>query len=71
MPLDTMADSYCRKCHGRNHLVFFAPVFVAGIDARNSTPHPIGVGTHICFDCAESRGWIDWKTGNLKQGVTL
>lgn len=65
------ADSYCRKCQGRNHLVFFAPVFVAGIDARNGQKHETGVGTHICFDCANRQGWIDPRNGNLKQGVAL
>lgn len=65
------ADSYCRKCGGKNHIVFFAPVFVSGIDARNGAKHDIGIGSHVCFECAETRNWIDRKTGNLKQGVQL
>lgn len=63
-------DSYCRKCDGKNHAVFFAPVFVYGMDARDSSRHAIGVGTHICLDCAISHGYAD-KQGNLKSGVTL
>lgn len=63
-------DSYCRKCHGKNHVAFFAPVFVAGIDARNGSKHEQGVGTHICVPCAISHGFAD-SQGNLKPGVRL
>lgn len=66
----TMPDSHCRKCDGRNHMVFFAPVFVAGIDARNGAKHETGVGTHICLNCAIAHGFSDTQ-GNLKAGVTL
>jgi hypothetical protein len=63
-------DSYCRKCNGKNHVVFFAPVFVVGLDCRDSTPHATGVGTHICLDCAIKAGFAD-RQGNLKPGVVL
>lgn len=74
----TMPDSYCRKCDGKNHWVFFAPVFVAGIDARDSavdsrgvrSRHPVGIGTHICMDCAISHGFANAR-GELKEGVAL
>lgn len=64
-------ETYCRKCGDKNSLVFFAPVFVAGVDARDSSKHQTGIGTHICFACAMSRGWIDHASGNLKTGVAL
>lgn len=66
----TMPDSYCRKCNGKNHWVYFAPVFVAGMDCRDSTRHPVGIGTHICMDCAMALGYAD-SQGFLKDGVTL
>lgn len=66
----TIPDSHCRKCDGKNHWVFFAPVFVARMDARDSTPHEIGIGTHICMDCAIALGFAD-SQGLLKEGVTL
>lgn len=65
-----MPDSYCRKCNGKNNAVFFAPVFVAGIDARNGARHETGVGTHICMECAIASGFANSR-GELKQGVTL
>ena len=66
----TFPDSYCRKCNGKNHVVFFAPVFVAGMDARNSAKHETGIGTHICITCAISHGFADMQ-GNLLAGVSL
>ena len=66
----TFPDSYCRKCTGKNHVVFFAPVFVAGMDARNSEKHETGIGTHICIACAISHGFAD-SQGNLRAGITL
>lgn len=63
-------DSYCRKCNGKNHMVFFAPVFVAGRDARGNGPHPVGIGTHICVECAIAHGLAD-SQGQLKAGVAL
>lgn len=48
----------CRKCGVKNPLVYFAPVSVNG------------KGTCICFNCAESRNWLD-VNGNIKKGVTL
>ena len=64
-------DSYCRKCASKNGTVFLAPVFVAGIDARDGSHHPVGIGTHICLECAESRDWIDTRTGNVRADTTL
>ena len=64
------ADSYCRKCGDKNHIVFFAPVFVAGMDARDSSKHSIGVGTHICLECAIAHGFAN-SWGELKPGVAL
>jgi len=48
----------CRKCGAANPMVYFAPVV---IDA---------VGTCICFDCAESRLWLD-RNGDLRHGIEL
>jgi hypothetical protein len=66
----TFPDSYCRKCHGKNNVVFFAPVFVAGMDARDSSRHDVGVGTHICLSCAIAHGFANSR-GELKAGVSL
>lgn len=67
----TSPDSYCRKCGGKNHCVMFAPVFVAGMDARSATRcDGRGIGTHICLDCAISHGFADAQ-GYLKPGVAL
>jgi len=68
--MNPFPDSYCRKCDGKNHVVFFAPVFVAGMDARNSAKHEIGIGTHICMECAIGHGFAD-SQGNLRAGITL
>ena len=65
----TLPDSYCRKCGGLNHWVYFAPVCVPGMDARTSKPGET-VGTHVCLDCAISHGFCT-SQGDLKEGVVL
>jgi len=49
----------CRKCGVVNPVTFFAPV-ECGTDC-----------TCICYECANKRGWIDNRTGNLRSDVTL
>jgi len=63
--------SYCRKCDETNHVVFFAPVCIENFDARTGKPSDETIGTHICYDCAAERQWVDPRTGNLLDGVTL
>jgi len=65
------ATSYCRKCDEKNSAVFFAPVCIENFDARKSKPSRETIGTHICYDCAAERQWVDPRTGNLLDGVTL
>lgn len=48
----------CRKCGAANPLVYLAPVV---IDT---------VGSCICMDCAQARGWLD-RDGALRPDVTL
>ena len=55
------APMICRKCCAKNPIVYFAPV----------TGNRDGVTTVICLPCAEDRGWVDSRTGNLKSGVQL
>lgn len=50
----------CRKCGSVNPMVMLGPVIVPGAT----------VGTCICMDCAQARGWLD-RDGNLKPGITL
>ena len=50
----------CRKCGSVNPMVMLAPVILPGDP----------VGTCICMDCAQARGWLD-RDGNLKPGITL
>lgn len=67
----TFPDSYCRHCGEKNHIVFFSPVFVEGMDARTGKRcEGQGVGTHICIPCATAAGYAT-SQGDLKQGVTL
>jgi len=49
----------CRKCGASNPFAYFAPVSVNGN------------GTCICVACVEKAGWLDKRTGNLKDGVEL
>ena len=58
----------CRKCESKNPIVYFAPVIVPSLMARDNTPqYP---ATCICLSCAKSRGWLDGDD-NLKSGVQL
>ena len=41
-------------------MVMLAPVVLSGDP----------VGTCICMDCAQARGWLD-RDGNLKPGIEL
>lgn len=54
----------CRICETRNPLVFYAPKPTHG---RQGAPWVC-----VCYDCAEKRmGWIDKRTGGLRDDVSL
>lgn len=65
------ATSYCRKCDEKNSAVFFAPVCIENFDARTGKSSRETIGTHICYNCAVERRWVNPGTGNLLDGVTL
>lgn len=51
----------CRDCGKRNPLVFYGP-------------KPMGPGKVwccMCYDCVEKRGWINPRTGNLRDDVSF
>ena len=52
---------HCRKCATINPFSYYAPIL---FENKNE-------GTCVCFECVESRGWIDPTTGDLKKGITL
>jgi hypothetical protein len=61
----------CRKCGGINPLVYFAPVYVAGINAITGKREAgQGKASCICIPCAIRAGFAD-KQGNIREGVKL
>ena len=50
----------CRKCGSVNPMVMLVPVVLPAAP----------VGTCICMDCAQARGWLD-REGNLKPGIEI
>lgn len=53
-----LPDLTCRKCETRNPWVYFGPVSIDG------------VGSCVCYDCADSRGWLN-ADGTIKKGYKI
>jgi hypothetical protein len=67
----TFPPMECRKCGAINPLVYFAPVYVAGMNAitgKLEAGH--GKASCICIPCAILAGFAD-KQGNILEGITL
>jgi hypothetical protein len=61
----------CRKCGAINPLVYFSPVYVAGMNAITGKREAgQGKASCICIPCAIRAGFAD-KQGNIREGVTL
>ncbi len=57
-----MANFTCHRCNKRNPFSYFKPVLFA--DNKSE-------GTCLCSQCAKERGFINFRTGLLKEGVQL